>query len=246
MSTRPGRRGLTNGLVRDAPRGIGRTNGLVNGTRGRTNGLVNGTRERTNGLVNGTSGSTNGLVNGTRGRTNGFVNGSGFVNGLPLKRNPFGIVTHRDLRRGAALVALGIVAILLLGVLLGTTPVEPSRFGIDGDFTEWTAVPRYSDPADVSPEVDLAGFAVHREGDHLFVYGTVRGTLFAGPNASMVYVLLNGGDPRSPGYAATPDFGANIVAELYGWDGALQGTILRAWPDAVDRDNATALGYSVE
>ena len=77
------RRGLTNGLVRETPRGMGRTNGLVNGTRGRTNGLVNGTRGRTNGLVNGTRGRTNGLVNGTRGRTNGLVNGTrGHTNGL--------------------------------------------------------------------------------------------------------------------------------------------------------------------
>ncbi len=77
------RRGLTNGLAREAPRGVGRTNGLVNGTRGRTNGLVNGTRGRTNGLVNGTRGRTNGLVNGTRGRTNGLVNGTrGRTNGL--------------------------------------------------------------------------------------------------------------------------------------------------------------------
>jgi len=77
------RRGLTNGLAREARRGIGRTNGLVNGTRGRTNGLVNGTRGRTNGVTNGTRGRTNGLVNGTRGRTNGLVNGTrGRTNGL--------------------------------------------------------------------------------------------------------------------------------------------------------------------
>ncbi|HEV8595964.1 MAG TPA: ATPase domain-containing protein [Thermoplasmata archaeon] len=87
-------RGLTNGLAREAQRGVGRVNGLVNGTRtrasglvdgtrGRTNGLVNGTRGRTNGLVNGTRGRTNGLVNGTRGRTNGLVNGTrGRTNGL--------------------------------------------------------------------------------------------------------------------------------------------------------------------
>ncbi|MBI4416741.1 MAG: hypothetical protein HY557_07145 [Euryarchaeota archaeon] len=81
----PPRKGLTNGLVRETQKGVGRTNGLVNGTRGRTNGLVNGTRARgrTNGLVNGTRGRTNGLVNGTRGRTNGLVNGTrGRTNGL--------------------------------------------------------------------------------------------------------------------------------------------------------------------
>ncbi|HYS71446.1 MAG TPA: ATPase domain-containing protein, partial [Thermoplasmata archaeon] len=79
------RPGMTNGLVKEKPRGAGRTNGLVNGTRGRTNGLVNGTRGRTNGLVNGTRGAgrTNGLVNGTKGRTNGLVNGTrGRTNGL--------------------------------------------------------------------------------------------------------------------------------------------------------------------
>ncbi len=102
------RRGLTNGLARESPRGIGRTNGLVNGTRGRTNGLVNGTRGRTNGLVNGTAGRTNGLVNGTRGRTNGLVNGTrgrtnGLVNGTRGRTNGVtnGLVNGlRSLRSG--------------------------------------------------------------------------------------------------------------------------------------------------
>jgi len=102
------RRGFTNGLARESPRGVGRTNGLVNGTRGRTNGLVNGTRGRTNGLVNGTRGRTNGLVNGTRGRTNGLVNGTrgrtnGLVNGTRGRTNGVtnGLVNGlRSLRAG--------------------------------------------------------------------------------------------------------------------------------------------------
>ena len=244
MGARPERRGLTNGL------GAGRTQppapGHVNGIRGATNGLVNGTRGRTNGLVNGTRGRTNGLVNGTRGRTNGLVNGrgavngSGFVNGLSLRRNPFGIVTHRDLRRSGALLASSIVAIVVLGYFLSVPPEERIAFGADGDFAEWDAVPKHADDRDAPAVGDLVATAVHEMGDRVFLYARMGDDLFAGPDGSSVYVLVSV-DGRD-GYGAAPGFSAAFVAEAYGWDGALQGTVLREWPEgSADADNASAL-----
>src|SRR5207244_10267874 len=74
-----GSRGLVSGVrPKQAPRGTGRVNGVVNG-KGRVNGLVNGVG-RTNGLVNG-MGRVNGL-SAPAGRVNGLVTGRGRVNGL--------------------------------------------------------------------------------------------------------------------------------------------------------------------
>lgn len=232
----PTRRGLTNGLTRDVPRGVGRTNGLVNGVRGRTNGLVNGTHGHTNGLVNGTRGRTNGIVNGTRSRT-GFVNGSGFVNGLPLRLNPFGIVTHRDLRRGVALVVIAFIAVPTVAFLLMAPPDQPPRYAVDGTFEEWAPDVAF-DEQDAPPSLDLEAVAVHVEGDTVYAYGRTRGPLFAGTEPSSVFLLID--DPRPTGtrYAAARGFSVLAIAELFGWDGALQGTRLRAWAGGADVHDA--------
>lgn len=247
MAPRSKRRGLTNGLSREAHRGagrtngLGRTNGIVNGL-GRTNGLVNGTRGRTNGIANGpgrTNGLTNGLTNGTR-TGGGFVNGSGFVNGLSLRRNPFGVVTHRDLRRGIALILASVLAVPLLGYFLSAPAGQGSSFAIDGDFTEWASVPTYRDPGNGF----LPAFGLHAAYGKLYVYGDATGALFRGPTPTSAFVLLSRTDLPTPGYAAAPGFRANAVAELFGWDGSLRGTDLRVWPDSpapADPDNKSAL-----
>jgi len=108
VSTEPaGRRGMTNGLVRESIRGAtGRTNGLTNGLKGRTNGLTNGLKGRTNGLTNGLKGRTNGLTNGLKGRTNGLTNGvrgrtNGITNGLQAGGRTNGLTNGlAALRRG--------------------------------------------------------------------------------------------------------------------------------------------------
>src|SRR3989442_4042154 len=47
-------------------------------------------------------------------------------------------------------------------------------------------------------------------------------------------------DPTRSGYNA-PETDAQFVAEIWRWNGALQGTLLRQWNGAADRDNASAL-----
>lgn len=244
MDARSRRRGLTNGLA--SGRALPPAPGRVNGTRGATNGLVNGTRGRTNGLVNGTHGRTNGLVNGTRGRTNGLVNGtgavngSGFVNGLPLRRNPFGIVTHRDLRRSASLLAVSVVAIVVLGYILTVPPGPGSRFSVDGDFEEWAGIPEHGDDLDSAASGNLTATKVQEDGGRVFLYAETADLLFAGPEASSVYVLVS--VDGLDGYGVAPGFPAVFVAEAYGWDDALRGTVLREWTGgSTDPDNATAL-----
>ncbi|HKZ63705.1 MAG TPA: hypothetical protein VJ400_04600 [Thermoplasmata archaeon] len=177
----------------------------------------------------------NGLVNGQTGR----INGTGYVNGLPLRRNPFGLVGHRDLRRSAALLAASLAAVVLLGAFLGTPVPEPSPFEIDGDFSEWRSVDQYADPVDTNPaNADLVAYAVHPMLDRLFVYGRMRGPLFPGPTPSSVYLLVDQGIPAAPGYAA-PHLDASFLVELYGWEDGLAGTALRAWTGG-NPDNATA------
>ena len=180
-------------------------------------------------------GRVNGLVNG-RGR----INGTGYVNGLPLRRNPFGLVTSRDLRRSAVFLAASLGIILVLGAFLGTPVPESSPFGVDGDFSEWLSVVRYPDAEDAQPgHADLVEYAVYPMEDRIYVYGRTREPLFAGPDASSVFVIVDQGDPAMPVYA-TPVLPANFLAELYGWDGRLVDAVLRAGTGA-DPDNATAL-----
>lgn len=230
----PAPRGRVNGLRRGATNGM-RADGRVNGLRtaqGRVNGLVNG-----NGHVNGLGAlARKGLVNG-----GGLVNGSGFTNGLSLRRNAFGIVTHRDLRRGGAILAASLLLMVVLGYLLSVPPEAPPLIAVDGNLEDWTSVVRYEDPEDAGPaHLDLREYAVHMTADGLLVSGRARGPLFEGSEPASVYVILNRGN--DPAYAA-PGLGAHAIAELWGWDGALHGMSLRGWTGSPDVDNATAFRH---
>ena len=233
--------GMTNSSALQSRNTSVRGSGHVNGTRGRTNGLVNG-NGRTNGLGNGV-GRTNGLVNGvgrTNGLTNGLTNGVRPPNGQPA-RPLFRSVTRRDLRAAYGIFGGSVAVMLLLSLLLGTQvpPAPPYVFAVDGNFTEWRYVPLNAGPVDSGPaQANLLAYAVHAEGSQLFAYAKTRGPLFAGPTVSSVYVLVH--DPARPGYDA-PETDAEFVAEIWGWNGALQGTLLRQWNGAADRDNASAL-----
>ena len=180
-------------------------------------------------------GRVNGLVNG-RGR----INGTGYVNGLPLRQNPFGLVTSRDLRRSAVFLAASLGLILVLGAFLGTPVPESSPFGVDGDFSEWRSVVAYADAEDTQPgHVDLVAYAVHSMADRVYVYGRTREPLFAGTDASSVFVIVDQDEPAMAVYA-TPILPANFLVELFGWDGQLRDAVLRVGTGA-DPDNATAL-----
>src|SRR5256712_176555 len=125
---------------------------------------------------------------------------------------------------------------LLLSFLLGTQvpPAPRYVFAVDGNFTEWRYVPLNSGSADSGPaQANLLAYAVHPEGSQLFAYAKTRGPLFAGPSVSSVYVLIH--DPTRPGYDA-PETDAQFVAEIWGWNGTLQGTLLRQWNGAADQN----------
>src|SRR5256712_7821412 len=129
----------------------------------------------------------------------------------------------------------------LLSFLLGTQvpPAPPYVFAVDGNFTEGRYVPVNGGTADSgAAQANVRAYAVHGEGSQLFAYAKTRGPLFAAPTVSSVYVLVH--DPAGPGYDA-PETDAEFVAESGGWNGPLQGPLLRQWNGAADRDNASAL-----
>ena len=230
-------------LGREAPRApadsapnvsppVGLTNGLEHRSNGRMTGLVGWT----NGGAFGLHGRGNGLVNGLR--AEGRTNGLGYTNGLPLRKNPFGVVTNRDFSRAGAIVAALFVLTLVLAYILGTPAPAQQSFAVDGNFSEWASVPEYVDPQDTAlGHVDLVAFRVQEVTGQLFVYGRTRSPLFPGPVGSSIYVLISDGDAN--GYAA-PGLTADYVAEIYGWNGTLEGSVLREWRGAADHDNATA------
>ncbi len=230
-------RGMSSASARGSENGPGRGGGHVNGTLGRTNGLVNGIG-RTNGLADGV-GRTNGLVNGL-GRTNGLTNG-GRPRDARSARPLFRSVTRRDFRAAYGIIGGSVAIMLIFSFLLGTqVPAPPPYvFAVDGNFGEWRHVPLNSDPAGAGPpQTDLLSYAVHAEAGQLFVYGKTRGPLFQGPATSSVFVLIH--DPNRTGYNA-PEIDAEFVAEIWGWNGTMQGSLLRQWNGAADRDNASAL-----
>lgn len=222
----------SNGLATPGPTGAGRVNGRVNGVRGgQTNGHTNG---RTNGRVNGlaegrvnglTTGAVNGLTFG-RGATNGLVNGNGFTNGRRGRPTPLRIPPTPHWSRSvvgiAAVVAL-MVIVPILASMLSPFPGGPaSRIQIDGDFSDWTAVPAFVDSASdqgQNPAVNLVAFKAVAEGSNLYVNVRVQSLLFrgVGPNETdSIFVFVDEDADRSTGYPIG-DLGADSVTEAFGW-----------------------------
>jgi len=179
------------------------------------------------------------MVNGNSGRTNGLNSGvSRDRIGIASGRTPSGEVSRRDMRIGAMIICVAYVAIPLLGLMIGSPPPQ-TAFVVDGDFGEWAGVLQYPDAKDARLDsVDLESFAVHTTQYELLVYGRTEAPLFSGSIASSVYVFFSSGS-RGPGYAG-PGMDAHFVAELYGWDGSLEGVTFREWTGGPDPDNATA------
>src|SRR6267143_6999820 len=130
--------GLTNGsgLINGGGRvNGGRVNGsgMVNG-RGQVNGsgMVNG-----RGRVNG-SGTANGQggVNGSSPHAGGLTNGSSmaFVDSMRARRRALA-------RRSAAVLAVLLALVGFGGPLLYVALFEPSPIVVDGDFSDWAAIP---------------------------------------------------------------------------------------------------------
>ena len=206
--------GLTNGSALSNSRGLTNGSGLVNGgglVNG--NGLING-----NGLVNG-----NGLING-----NGLVNGNGLTNGisrLPIGRNTFGVVTNKDLRVGLTLVMLAMLIIPVVSVLLMEPVYEEIKpsITIDGDFSDWEDVPKYTDKTDARmPDVTIYSYAIDLEGNYLSFYvqavGIVLGDI-TGYDA--YYFFIDSESDSSTGYKIR-DFGADYVIQVYGGDNIVE------------------------
>ncbi len=242
--------GLTNGL-RGRTNGLrGRTNGLTNGLRGRTNGFVNGLRGRTNGLVNGT-GATNGLgyatgrVNGLvmgMGRTNGLVNGNGFTNGrrgrLAGARAAPSQAWARSVTGIAAVVFVIVVAPIVASMF--TAPPPPMGIAIDGSFSDWQGVPlQYNNSGDrwtVNPDVNIASYKVLRDAGRLYVLAHVQGVAMRGADggADAVLALIDTDGRADTGYDAG-GIGADMLAEIVGWDNRVSWAYLNAFSPAADR-----------
>ena len=231
---RAAERGLTNGLVLEARRGprVGKTNGM----KGRTNGLASGVG-RTNGLTNGL-GRTNGLTEGI-GRTNGLTNGLGRTNGLG-SGSPSAAAFRASPRYGGShragwklyLIPLVGAALLLLPLFLlpeSVAPAYPIR--IDGQFADWSGVPRFPQAAAVAnPNVDISQVALVDNIDFLSFYIAVRGVALQGdPSPTRItdafYVFIDVDRSAATGYAVQ-GLGADRRIEIDGWGGQVVGATL--------------------
>ena len=219
----------TAGPVRPAAgvRTTGRVNGRINGlTNGRVNGLTNG---RVNGLTNG---AVNGLTLG-RGTTNGLVNGDGFTNGRRGRYGPARLPRQAHWTRSVVGVAAVVALMVLVPLLASLISPEPGPFEairIDHDFGDWSSALAYVDSAMdqlANPDVNLLSTKLVATEDTVFVYARVQGRFFQGASAegadSLFVFVDEDGDPAT-GYPVG-DLGADGLAEVFGWSGAIRGVV---------------------
>ena len=197
------REGRTNGLARPPVRGVGRTNGIVNGLAVGRGGLTNGLQAggRTNGL-------TNGLAAPRRGMTNGLTNGDGFATGIHANR--FRRERSRT-RWKLYLIPLLVTAFLflpLLGPLLSTTSRYPVT--IDGDARDWdpAGVAAQARSPGLNPNADILKFGIADNVDYLAFYLEVAGN-----------ALQGGGTPRTMDTARIFIDADNVATTGYRIDG---------------------------
>jgi hypothetical protein len=215
--------GLTNGL--GMTNGRGRTNGLVNGL-----GRINGTG-RTNGL-------TNGIVNG-----NGLVNGRGLVNGTrrSLRTNPFGVVTHRDIKVGVSLTLLFVLLLPSFYLLMSTPAPRTAAVQIDGAFGDWISVPKYiEDNGGAVDNIAFTEYALVEDSNALFIYFHVRGRVFAETQGyDGFYAFIDSDGNPTTGYWPG-NLGAEYAIMIHGIDGKVTNSNFMKFESAGDRLNWTA------
>ena len=221
------RRGLVNGggLTNGLTNGLGRTNG-----RGLTNGLAGGL-----GKINGT-GRTNGL-------TNGLVNGIGLVNGTrrSLRTNPFGIVTHRDVKVGVSLTLLFILLLPSFYLLMSAPAPHLAAVEIDGNFGDWTSMPKYIEQ-NGGPDDDIAftEYTMVEDMNTIFIYFQVRGQVFSETQGyDGFYAFIDADGNPATGYWPG-DLGAEYAIVIHGIDREVTNSNLAAFESTPDRLNWSA------
>jgi len=226
-------RGMTNGNGLRNRKGLSNGNGLTNGNgfvngrrRGTTNGIVNGKGSvnglgRRRGAINGTLIDAEGITNG-RGLTNGrgIVNGQGLTNGrkaalgdsVPRRKSPTGKI-----------IAAFMIAVILLLIVAYTALIGTEKgIKVDGLFSDWSGVKRYSDDmADQSnPEINLVSVAMAVEGTTVSFYARTEGNALQGRNGGVdsCYVFIDADQRTSTGYTID-SVGAEYVLAIDGYEG---------------------------
>jgi len=195
-------------------------------TEGRVNGLVNGLAA--GGRVNGVAGAgrVNGLVNGLqaarRGMTNGLTDGNGFTNGLGSSR-----FRREMMYRRWKLGIIPAIAAILLIVTVFSVPMAPTigplgGISIDGDSSDWSGVPGYSQtqyvPAD---NVNITGYRTVLKDNVLSFLVQVEGTALGGTTSfDSFYAFIDGDGSKTTGYRLH-DLGADFMIEVSGSNGVV-------------------------
>jgi hypothetical protein len=246
--------GMTNG--RGMTNGAGLTNGagMVNG-RGMTNGagMVNG-----RGMVNG-AGLTNGasmvngggFINGRGGAMStradmttqdGLVNGNGIYdleNGERLLSTRMIIPPRRHRAKPLAMTMVLVMVLVLVGAMMVMVPGSQEAVTIDGDFSDWSGVRRYSDrTGDTSnANLDIDSYAIKKDGDDLAVYVQVTGRILdgntpvKGVDTLLVMFDVDGND--NTGYLYN-GMGIDRRVEVRGWDNEVNGASMNEFVSSRD------------
>jgi len=205
-------------------------------TEGRVNGLVNGLAA--GGRVNGVAGAgrVNGLVNGLqaarRGMTNGLTDGNGFTNGLGSSR-----FRREMMYRRWKLGIIPAIAAILLIVTVFSVPMAPNAgplggIDIDGDSSDWSGVPGYSQTQYVPVDnVNITGYRTVLKDNVLSFLVQVKGTALGGTTSfDSVYAFIDGDGSKTTGYRLH-DLGADFMIEVSGANGVVNISAFSAFND---------------
>lgn len=189
--------------------------GFHNRTDGLAKGRIDGQKNsRLNGRINGrVNGRRNGQIDA---RTNGRINGALRPNGKRLPK-------RGTLRRYATIsLSLAILFVTIAALIPETPPGLPTSIRIDGNFSDWKKVPKYTQGSvTTDPNVDISEFGLKSENDYLSFYVRVRGSILGdavGLDSLYIFIDLDG-NPET-GYRAM-GVGAERLIQIVGSNGSI-------------------------
>ena len=188
-----------------------------------------------------------GAINGT-----GIINGTGATNGtgLSLPRGAKSGSRVSGVRKWQFLAIL--VAILIVVptfILLSNN--APSGLAIDGKFGDWSKADMFGmrNPAS-GAGIAVQEWSVQNEGNSLYAYISVEGTLMSTSNVDSFYAFVDTDDDPDTGYSVS-DLGAEYMLVLDGWENQVRTASMMRYgstSDLMDWNSWTeagALAYSL-
>ncbi len=191
------------------------------------------------GLTNGV-GQTNGLgkVNGTGSSKGGaFVNGTGVSSGTRSGEPPG---RSGPTARWKFLVVLIALVIVIPTFILLSYANKGDRIAVDGNFEDWSGVPRYgAETLSSVASANIVEWSIDAQGSSLYLYLKTQAAMMTSQNPESVYLFVDSDGLNSTGYAVE-SIGADYLLQLTGWSSGVDSSALLKYPSGSDHYNWSA------